>query len=332
MADLTTKYLGLTLSNPIIVASSGLTDSVEKIRNLELNGAGAVVLKSLFEEQILREADFKMRKAQENGLMYAEQSETFDYIDMHVKEKTVNDYTDLIKEAKKAVHIPVIASVNCITANEWTGFAKNIEKAGADALELNIFIMPFSLEKDCRDIDKVYYEIIEKIKREISIPVAVKLSPFFSNLGFLIKTLDQKGVDGVVLFNRFSRPDIDIEKIRLVPASIYSTPEEMYSTLRWIGILGNRVRCDLAASTGVHDGEAVIKQLLAGAHAVQIASAIYKNGPEYILKMKTTLDHWMDRKGFRYIDQFRGRLSQEKTENPEVFERLQFMKYFSKIV
>ena len=332
MADLTTKYLGLTLSNPIIVASSGLTDSVEKIRNLELNGAGAVVLKSLFEEQILREADFKMRKAQENGLMYAEHSETFDYIDMHVKEKTVNDYTDLIKEAKKAVHIPVIASVNCITANEWTGFAKNIEKAGADALELNIFIMPFSLEKDCRDIDKVYYEIIEKIKREISIPVAVKLSPFFSNLGFLIKTLDQKGVDGVVLFNRFSRPDIDIEKIRLVPASIYSTPEEMYSTLRWIGILGNRVHCDLAASTGVHDGEAVIKQLLAGAHAVQIASAIYKNGPEYILKMKTTLDHWMDRKGFRYIDQFRGRLSQEKTENPEVFERLQFMKYFSKIV
>jgi dihydroorotate dehydrogenase (fumarate) len=332
MADLTTKYLGLTLSNPIIVASSGLTDSVDKIKNLELNGAGAVVLKSLFEEQILREANFKIKKAQEDGLMYAEHSETFDYIDLHVKEKTVNEYIDLIKGAKQAVNIPLIASVNCITAHEWTSFAKNIEKAGADALELNIFIMPFSLDNDCRDTDKVYYEIVEKIKNEISIPVAVKLSPFFSNLGYIIRTLDKKGVDGIVLFNRFSRPDIDIENIKVVPASIYSTPEEIYSTLRWIGILGNRVNCDLAASTGVHDGEAVIKQLLAGADAVQVASALYKNGPEHIVKMKNTLDQWMMKKGYHYIDQFKGKLSQEKSQDPEAFERIQFMKYFSKIV
>ncbi len=332
MADLTTKYLGLTLSNPIIVASSGLTDSVEKIKTLELNGAGAVVLKSLFEEQILREADFKMKKARENGLMYAEHSETFDYIDLHVKEKAVNEYIDLIKGAKQAVNIPVIASVNCITAHEWTSFARNIEKVGADALELNIFIMPFSLDKDCRDIDKIYYEIVEKVKKEISIPVAVKLSPFFSNLGYIIKTLDKKGIDGLVLFNRFSRPDIDIDNIRVVPASIYSTPEEMYSTLRWIGILGKRVKCDLAASTGVHNGESVIKQILAGASAVQVASALYRNGPEYIFKMKETIDQWMNRKGFLYIDQFRGKLSQEKSQDPEAFERIQFMKYFSKII
>lgn len=332
MADLTTKYLGLTLSNPVIVASSGLTDSVDKIKELERNGAGAVVLKSLFEEQILREADHKIKLARENDMIYSEHSETFDYIDMHVKEKEVNNYIDLIKNAKKAVNIPVIASVNCITAHEWMNFAKNIENAGADALELNIFIMPFSLDKDCGEINKVYYEIVEKVKKEITIPIAVKLSPFFANLGAVIKTLAEKGVDGFVLFNRFSRPDIDIDNIRVVPASIYSTPAEMYNTLRWIAILGNRISSDLAASTGIHDGDAVIKQILAGASVVQVASAIYKNGPEHILKMKNTLEHWMDKKGFLYIDQFKGRLSQEKSQNPEAFERIQFMKYFSKIV
>ena len=331
MADLTTKYLGLTLNNPIIVASSGLTDSVEKIKELEKNGAGAVVLKSLFEEQILREADYKMKKAQQNGMMYADYSETFDYIDLHVKEKELNNYLELISNAKKSVNIPVIASVNCVTSQEWTTFARDIEKAGADALELNIFIMPFSLDKDCHDIDKMYYDILEKVKKEVNIPVAVKVSQYFSNLGFVIKTLADKGADGVVLFNRFSSPDIDIENVKVTHASIYSTPEEMHNSLRWIGILGKRVNCDLAASNGVHDGEAVIKQILAGASAVQVASAIYKNGPEYILEMKKTIDNWMDKKGFLYIEQFKGKLSQEKSENPDIFERIQFMKYFSEI-
>ena len=331
MADLTTKYLGLTLNNPIIVASSGLTDSVEKIKELERNGAGAVVLKSLFEEQILREAEYRRKKAEQNGMMYAEFSETFDYIDLHIKEKELNHYLELISKAKKEVMIPVIASVNCVTAHEWTTFAKDLEKAGADALELNIFIMPFNLDKDCHEVDKMYYEILEKVKKEINIPVAVKVSQYFSNLGFVIKTLAEKGADGVVLFNRFASPDIDIESVKVTHANIYSTPEEVHNSLRWIGILGKRVDCDLVASNGVHDGETVIKLILAGASAVQVASAIYKNGPEYILEMKKTLDSWMDKKGFLYIDQFKGKLSQEKSENPEIFERIQFMKYFSEI-
>ncbi len=331
MADLTTKYLGLTLNNPIIVASSGLTDSVEKIKELERNGAGAVVLKSLFEEQILREAEYRRKKAEQNGMMYAEFSETFDYIDLHIKEKELNHYLELISKAKKEVMIPVIASVNCVTAHEWTTFAKDLEKAGADALELNIFIMPFNLDKDCHEVDKMYYEILEKVKKEINIPVAVKVSQYFSNLGFVIKTLAEKGADGVVLFNRFASPDIDIESVKVTHANIYSTPEEVHNSLRWIGILGKRVNCDLVASNGVHDGETVIKLILAGASAVQVASAIYKNGPEYILEMKKTLDSWMDKKGLLYIDQFKGKLSQEKSENPEIFERIQFMKYFSEI-
>lgn len=331
MADLTTKYLGLTLSNPIIVGSSGLTDSVEKIKELEKNGAGAVVLKSLFEEQIMMEAEHKLKMAEKDSFMYAEHSETFDYIDLHVKEKELNNYLDLISKAKKEVMIPVIASVNCVTAHEWTTFARDIEKAGADALELNIFIMPFNMKKNSKEIEKVYYEIVEKVCKEVSIPVSVKLSPYFANLGKVIKTLTKKGAKGVVLFNRFASPDIDIDTMKVTTASIFSTPGEMHNSLRWIAILGKRVKCELAASTGVHDGEAVVKQILAGANAVMVASAIYKHGPEYIIEMKKQLDAWMDKKGILYIDSFKGKLSQEKSENPEVFERIQFMKYFSDI-
>jgi len=331
MADLTTKYLGLTLNNPIIVGSSGLTDSVEKIKELEKNGAGAVVLKSLFEEQIMLEAEHKLKMAKEDNLMYAEHSETFDYIDVHVKEKELNNYLELISKAKKEVMIPIIASVNCITSQEWTSFARDIEKAGADALELNIFIMPFNLDKDCQNIDVVYYEILEKVKKQVSIPVSVKISPYFANLGKIIKNLDEKGADGVVLFNRFASPDIDIDTLKVTTANVFSSPEEIHNSLRWIAILDKRVNCDLAASTGVHSGEAMIKQILAGASVVQATSAIYKYGAEHIVKMKRKLHDWMDDKGFLYIDQFKGKLSQGKSEDPEVFERIQFMKYFSEI-
>lgn len=331
MADLTTKYLGLTLSNPIIVASSGLTDTVEKIKELEKNGAGAVVLKSLFEEQILREAEHKLKMAQADEFMYAEHSETFDYIDLHVKEKELTNYLKLISDAKKAVMIPIIASINCISAQEWTSFAKDIEKAGADAIELNIFVMPFNMDKDSHEIEQLYYDILGKVTSVVNIPVAVKLSPYFANLGKVIRNLISKGAKGLVLFNRFASPDIDIDKMKITHASIYSTEEEMYNSMRWIAILANRISADLVASSGIQDGEGVIKQILSGASAVQVASAIYKNGPKQITEMKKELEDWMDKKGILYIDSFKGKLSQEKSQNPEVFERIQFMKYFSEI-
>jgi len=331
MADLTTKYLGLTLRNPIIAASSGLTDSFDKIAELEKNGAGAVVMKSLFEEQIILEAEHNLKEAGKNSLIYDEFSETLDYIDIHVREKELGKYLDTIKKVKKDLSIPLIASVNCVSDIGWTGFAKQIEKAGADALELNIFIMPFGFENNCDEREQKYYKILRKVKQEVNIPVAVKISPYFTNLGKVIMNLETEGANGIVLFNRFSSPDIDIENINVTVADVYSNPVETTTSLRWIAILANRLKIDMAASTGVHDGHVMIKQILAGASAVQIASSLYINGLSQINEMLKYLENWMDRKGFNYVDQFKGKLSQDKHSHPEVYERLQFMKYFSKI-
>jgi len=331
MADLTTKYLGLTLRNPIVIGSSSLTDSLEKIVELDKNGAGAVVLKSLFEEQIMLEADHKLKQAEKNDMIYSDYSETLDYIDSHVKEKELNNYIELIKSAKAKVELPVIASINAISNTEWTGFAKQIEAAGADALELNIFIMPFNFSRECTENESMYYAILKKVKMAIDIPVAVKISPYFANLGRVITKLQQNGADALVLFNKFSNPDIDIQKQKLVHAEVFSQPNDIYNSLRWISLASSRLNIDLAASTGIHDGEAVIKQLLAGATVTQIASTVYKNGASRINEILHFIHEWMDEKGYNYVDQFRGKLSSNAADNPEAFERVQFMKYFSEI-
>lgn len=331
MAELSTKYLGLTLRNPIVIGSSGLTNSLKDLIELEQNGAAAVVLKSIFEEQIMLEADWRMRKAEEDGLLYTEYSETLDYIDVHIKEKELGGYLDLIREAKKNLMIPVIASVNAISSLEWISFAKQIEKAGADALELNIFVMPFGFDKSCTDNEQTYYSVVKKVKDILDIPVSVKISPYFSNLGNVILKLEENGADGIVMFNRFASPDIDINTLKVTAADVLSTPPEMHNSLRWIAIMANRVKMSLAASTGVHDGEAVIKQILAGATVAQVTSAIYKHGPGYVSTIINFMGDWMDEKGFNYVDQFRGRLSQTASENADVYERMQFMRYFSEI-
>ncbi len=331
MIDLSTKYLGLDLRNPIVIASSGLTHSVKEIVELNNNGAGAVVLKSIFEEQIMLEVQHDLNKMQEDGMFYDDYSETLDYIDVHVRDKELGDYLNLIHEVKNNTNIPIIASINAITPYEWTSFAKRIEGAGADALELNIFVMPFNLDKNCDENEQLYYEILKKIKSLVNIPVSVKISPYFSNLGKVIKNMETYGANGVVMFNRFSRPDININEMKVTHAEVFSEKNEMYNTLRWVAIMANRVKMSLAASTGIHDGEAVVKQLLAGANVVQVASAIYKHGPSYILDMTKFVSDWMESKGFNYVDQFRGRLSQENSLHPDVYERMQFMKYFSDI-
>ena len=331
MADLSTKYLGLNLRNPIVAGSSGLTNSVKDIIEMEKNGIGAVVLKSIFEEEIQLEAEHKLKKAYDNGLLYTEHSETFDYIDVHIKEKELTNYINLIKEAKRNVHIPVIASINAISSNEWTGFARQIELAGADALELNIFVMPFNFIKNSNEIEESYINILKKVKREVKIPVSVKISPYFSNLGSVIMQLELNGADGVVLFNRFSGPDIDIKTQKVITSDILTSTHDITNSLRWVAIMSNRIKMSIAASSGIHDGEAVIKQLLAGATVTQIVSTLYKNGPQYVSAMLNYISDWMEDRGYNYIDQFRGKLSQSATENPEVYERLQFMRYFSEI-
>ncbi|MCK4569930.1 MAG: dihydroorotate dehydrogenase-like protein, partial [Bacteroidales bacterium] len=238
-------------------------------------------------------------------------------------------YIKLISEAKQKVKIPLIASINCNSSYEWTYFAKKIEEAGADALELNIFILPSTMDKSIEDIDHTYLEIINNVKNIIKIPLAIKISYYFSNLGRAIKVLSKTGVQGIVLFNRFYSPDIDLDKLEIISTNVLSTPQELSTSLRWIGIMANRIKCDLAASTGVHDGKAVIKQLLAGADAVQMVSSFYKNGPEYLKTVIQEIEEWMTEKGFGSIDDFRGKLSQEQYVNPTLFERVQFMKYFS---
>ena len=329
MPDLSTKYLGLTLRNPIVVGSSGLTDSVDKIVELDKNGVGAVVLKSLFEEQILLEADHSIKKAQEDGMIYSDYSETLDYIDIHVKEKELGNYIELIREAKSKVSIPVIASINAVSDMEWTGFAKKIEDAGADAIELNIFVMPFNMDNDCDANEHMYYNIVKKVKSVVNIPVAVKISPFFANLGKVVTNLQSSGADSVVMFNKFSSPDINIDDEKVSHAEVFSAPSDIATSLRWIAIMAKRVSFDLAASTGIHNGEAVIKQLLAGAKVTQVTSAIYKHGPEVIVEMLSFINDWMEQKGYNYVDQFCGKLSQSETANHNVYERIQFMKYFS---
>ena len=327
--DLTTSYLGLELKNPIIAGSSGLTSTLNGIVSLEEQGAGAVVLKSIFEEEILLDVDARLTEAEGSPVIYSGLSETLDYIDLHIREENLKKYLQLIQDAKKAVSIPVIASINCISHEDWIHFTRRMEEAGADALELNVFLNPADFKN--KEFEKAYFRIIEKVLATVRIPVAIKISKYFTRLGLSVKALSETGIAGLVMFNRFYTPDIDIEKIELTTPRMFSTRDELYETLRWIAILSARVPCNIAASTGIHTGEDVIKVLLAGATAIQVVSTLYKNGPDQIKQMLKKLEVWMQEKGFDSLDQFRGKISRMYGADPAAFERMQFMKHFSEI-
>jgi dihydroorotate dehydrogenase (fumarate) len=324
--DLRTSYLGFTLQNPIIVGSCGYTYSVKDVKSLVENGAAAIVLKSIFEEEIVWEMKSNLAQMQRPMTIYPE---IYDFFDLETIEDSVTKYLNLISECKKEVDVPIIASVNCISSHEWVPFARRIEEAGADALELNIFIMPSDLNRTSQENEKMYFEIIDSVLSVAKIPVAVKLSYYFTNLASMIKQISERGVKGIVLFNRFFEPDFDLDTFTVVPTNVLSSPSDLGKSLRWIAIMSERVNCDLCASTGVHDGKAVIKQILAGAKAVQIASAIYRKGPKVIGEMLEEIKNWMNEKGFNSLDDFRGRMSQSRSLNPAAYERAQFMHYFS---
>ncbi|MBN2638480.1 MAG: dihydroorotate dehydrogenase-like protein [Bacteroidales bacterium] len=327
MVNLETTYMGLTLKNPLIVGSSGLTNSVENIKEIARYGAGAVVLKSLFEEQINNAASLTLSQHLEaNSYPEAE-----DYIRNYTRENDVAQYLDLIEKSKQAVDIPIIASVNCISNSEWVNFAKLIEKAGADALELNVFVLPSNPGSDASKNEAVYFEIAERITQVVKIPVALKISHYFSSLSQMVMKLSWTGIKGIVLFNRFYSPDIDIEHLEIKSSNVFSNPSDIATSLRWVAMLSSRVHCDLAASTGVHDGNALIKQLLAGAKAVQVASVLYKKGFQEIESILDTLAGWMERKNFSTLDEFVGKMSIDEAENPAAYERVQFMRHFSGI-
>lgn len=327
MVTLSTSYCGIPLKNPIIAGSSGLTSNIDNLIKLERSGVAAVVIKSLFEEQIRFEYARTMANYQEK-MAYPEAD---DYIRQYTQTKEIEDYLSLIVEAKSRLKIPVIASVNCITSGEWTDFAKRIETAGADAIELNIFLLPVDENIPSEDIENRYYQIVEKVMKVVSIPVTVKLGSYFSNPSRFMIRLSWLGVKGIVLFNKPYSPDIDIDQLSVSNPSVLSSSSEYHTTLRWMALLSPKVQCDLSATTGIHDGATAIKQILAGASNVQIASILYKDGFDVIQKMLSFMEEWMERSNFNNIMDFRGILNYKEVANPAAFERVQFMRYFSGI-
>lgn len=343
MENLKTTYLGLNLRNPLIAGSCGLTNSIANIKELAKKGVGAVVIKSLFEEQIQYEAE-KVIKNNTNELSTTNRpsqtifnrriydyDEAYSYIYDFAKRNTLGKYLYFINEAKKSVDIPVIASINCVSNQDWHSFAKKIEETGVDALELNIYILPSDMRRSSEDNEKIYFDIIHEVRNYVNLPISVKIGYYFSSLSQSVKKLSQTGIKGLVLFNRPYNTDIDIDEIALSHGPIYSTSEEYTHTLRWISIMAGQVDCDLSASTGVHDHKAFIKQLLAGATTVQIASALYKEGFNAIPEILKGTSDWMKKHNFDSVDSFRGKLSKSNLENPAAIERVQFMKLYSGI-
>ncbi|MDA3948854.1 MAG: dihydroorotate dehydrogenase-like protein, partial [Spirochaeta sp.] len=316
--DISTTYMGLSLSSPVIAGSSGMTNSVANLKKLADAGAGAVVLKSLFEEEIIAEMAKTQQAMQRPGFLFPD---TTDMDDLIEDESGMTTYLSLIGDAKEAVDIPVIASVNCISAKTWPSYAGMIERSGADALELNVFLMPSdTAATDAAAFERTYVEIVEAVRAEVSIPVALKVSPYFTLLARTLREFSDSGIAGLVLFNRFFNPDYDLESLEVVPTNVLSSPELLHLSLRWVAIMSGAASCEIAASTGVHDGDAVIKQLLAGAQVVQVASALYREGMNVISGMNARLREWMNARGFGDLEAFRGRMAAGRLEDPAVYD------------
>ena len=323
MATLKTTFAGLELRNPIIVSSSGLTDSAEKNQKFYEAGVGAIVLKSLFEEQIILEADWLG-----DPNMYPEGS---DYLVEYVRQHKLSEYLELIKDTKKVCPIPVIASINCYQDAEWVGFAQQMEAAGADAIEINILALQTDMQYNYGSFEQRHIDILSHIKKTVRIPIIMKLGDNLTNPVALIDQLYANGAAAVVLFNRFYQPDINIENMEHMSGEIFSNASDLANPLRWIGIASAVVdKIDYAASGGVANPESVVKAILAGASAVEVCSAIYQNTNAFIGEANRFLSAWMERKGFNNIAQFKGRLSIKDVKGVNTFERTQFLKYFGK--
>jgi dihydroorotate dehydrogenase (fumarate) len=304
--DLTTTYLGLTLRNPLVASASPLSQTVEGVRRLAGAGAGAVVLPSLFEEQLRREAEQDLRLTQVGTDSFAE---SLSYLPTGPDtDAGSRRYLSLLQRATTAVDIPVIASLNGVTAGGWTGFAAAMQEAGAAAIELNIYYLPGDPHTPGRDVEQRHIDILTRVKTAVTVPVAVKLSPYFSSIGDIAIRLDQAGADGLVLFNRFMHPDIDPETLAVTAGVPLSHPVEARLPRTWSALLRGQVRASLAATTGVDDASDVVKYLLAGADVVMTASALLRHGPEHAAVLLDGLSTWMRRKGFATVDDLRGLL------------------------
>lgn len=322
--DLSTTYLHKKLHSPLVVSANPLTESVDNIKRMEEAGAGAVVLYSLFEEQLRQEEHTLHHHLTHGTESFAE---ALTYFPEPISYHTTSDaYLEHIRKAKAAVKIPIVASLNGSTAGGWTTFAQKIEQAGADALELNLYSIPADPNWTPDEIERSALAIVNSIKSTIKIPVAIKLSPFFTNLANFAHQLDKLGVDALVLFNRFYQPDIDLDTCSVYPHLILSTSHELRLPLRWIAILYGHVKADLAATSGIHTGQDAIKAYMAGANVTMMASALLRHGIKHITVVEQEIREWMEQHEYDSVEQMRGSVSQLNCENPAEFERAQYMR------
>jgi dihydroorotate dehydrogenase (fumarate) len=322
--ELTTKYLGLKLRTPLVVSASPLSEELDNLKRMEDAGASAIVLYSLFEEQ-LRQDRLELSHHLENGKdSYAEALSYFP--DAGEYRLGPDEYLRHIAAAKKATNIPIIASLNCSSPGGWTEFAKLIQVAGADALELNIYYIPTNPDMSGTEVEMNYLDILRAVKANVSIPIAVKLSPYFSNFANMAKRFDQAGAKGLVLFNRFYQPDIELESLEVKPNLLLSTPMAMRLPLRWIALLHGHVKASLAATSGIHRASDAIKMLLAGADVTMLCSTIIRHGIPQIAMIERDLVDWLQEHEYESVNQLRGSLSQKNCPEPAAFERAQYMK------
>jgi dihydroorotate dehydrogenase (fumarate) len=328
--DLTTKYLGLDLKNPLIAGASPLSNNVDNVKALEDKGAAAVVMYSLFEEQITHEAQALDTFLTQGTDSYAEALSYFPEPDQF-HSLGAEDYLEKIAKLKKAVDIPVIGSLNGVSAGGWMKFAEQIQQAGADALELNIYYIPTDPFLTGAEVEKVYLDDLKTVRSHIDIPVAVKLSPYFSSFANMAVKLDDTGANGLVLFNRFYQPDIDLDELEVLPDLQFSTSYELRFPLRWIAILYGKVKASLAATTGIHEATDVLKAIMAGADAVQLASVLMKKGVKQVEVILKDLKQWMTEKEYNSIEQMKGSMSYKSIAEPAAYTRANYMKTLQSI-
>jgi len=324
MVALPTTYLGLQLNNPVVASASPISKKLSGIRSLEAAGASAVVMYSLFEEQIVHESlalDHYLNQGTES---YAE-SVTY-FPDLGHYNVGPEDYLELIHKAKQAVNIPVIGSLNGYSTGGWVEYAKKIEQAGADALELNVYYLPTDLNLTSQELEQSYIDLVKDVKSQVHIPLAIKLNPYFTALPNLCGKLVQAGANGLVLFNRFLQPDLDIETLEVTPNLMLSSSSELRLPLRWVAILYGRVQADLALTSGVHTAQDVLKSMMAGANVTMLASALLKNGVNHIAQILADMQSWMETYEYQSVQQMKGSMSQQAVADPSTFERANYMK------
>ncbi|HEX9126555.1 MAG TPA: dihydroorotate dehydrogenase-like protein [Methylomirabilota bacterium] len=327
MIDFGTRYLGLRLSSPLVASAGPLCEDVGNIRRMEDAGAAAVVLHSLFEEQITLESDYLDQHLSQGTESFAESLTYFP--DMGSYRLGPDDYLEHLRRVKAAVRIPVIGSLNGVSTGGWIDYAKKIEEAGADAVELNIYYVPTDPEMTARQVEDMYVELVRDVKASVKIPVAVKLGHAFSALANLARRLDQSGADALVLFNRFYLPDFDLERLEVVPRLTLSSSHELLVRLHWVAILYSHIRADLAVTGGVHTGEDALKAMMAGARVAMMTSALLKHGIEHVRVVRTGMLDWMEAHEYESIEQMQGSMSYRSVREPAAFERANYMKVLS---